>query len=211
MKHFSFTLFLFVFAIQTLVAQDYSPLKSLDDFETHLKETSAKLGSIESDFKQIKYLDVFDEEIQSSGKFFYKKLNKIRMEYNRPMDYLIVINGPTLIIRSDQKVSKTDLSKNKMMLQVQEMIAGCMVGNLTGLTKSYNVEYFENNHNYLLKLTPKNSALKAYIYQIDMVIAKRDMSVERLKISETELNYTEYFFTNKKLNEPIDEEVFSIN
>lgn len=210
MKKITFAILLLIGSVN-LWAQDFTPLRSLADFEKRLKDESAKLQTIESDFKQIKYLDVFDEEIESTGRFYYKKLNKIRMEYNKPLDYLIVIDGETLKIRSDNKTSKTDLSKNKMMLQVQEMIAGCMIGNLSGLTKSYTVDYFESNTSYLLKLTPKNASIKAYIYRIEMVISKRDMSVDRLKISETESDFTVYFFTNKKINQSINDAIFDIN
>lgn len=205
------TLILCILTGSSLWAQSFTPLKNLSDFESRLKDESSKQETIESDFKQIKYLDVFDEEIESTGMFYYKKPNMIRMEYNKPLDYLIVINNETLKIRSDQKTSKTDLSKNKMMLQVQEMIAGCMIGNLSGLTKSYKVDYFEDTKHYLLKLTPKNSSVKAYIFSIEMLISKHDMSVDRLKISETESDYTEYFFVNKKLNQFIGDAIFDIN
>ncbi|WP_018108791.1 LolA family protein [Bacteroides propionicifaciens] len=211
MKKISFTLLLYILGVLSVQAQHYTPIKSLTDFESHLKETSGNLKTIESDFKQVKYLDVFDEEIKSSGKFYYKQLNKIRMQYDKPLDYLIVINGPTLKIRSDGKVATTDLGKNKMMQQVQEMIAGCMIGNLSGLTKNYTVDYLEDAKSYLLQLTPKSNAVKAYLYRIEMVILKADMSVDRLKISETESNYTEYFFLHKKLNQPIDENIFTVN
>lgn len=210
MKKIAFLILCLIGSIN-LWAQDFSPMKSLVDFERRLKDESSKLQTIESDFKQIKYLDVFDEEIESTGKFYYKKLNKIRMQYNKPLDYLIVINGETLKIRADKKTSTTDLGKNKMMLQVQEMIAGCMIGDLSGLTKSYSVNYFENKEHYLLKLVPKNASIKAYIFGIEMLISKQDMSVDRLKISETETDFTVYFFVNKKLNKSIDDAIFDIN
>ena len=67
------------------------------EFESRLAKEAQTVESIESDFTQVKYLDVFDEKVTSKGKFYYQKTHKICMEYFRPMDYLIVINGSKLI------------------------------------------------------------------------------------------------------------------
>lgn len=85
-------------------------------------------------FTQVKYLDVFDEKVTSKGKFYYQKTHKICMEYFRPMDYLIVINGSKLKIVSDGKKSIMNLSSNKMMAQMQDMLTACMIGDLSKMS-----------------------------------------------------------------------------
>ena len=65
------------------------------------------------------------------------------MEYFRPMDYLIVINGSKLKIVSDGKKSIMNLSSNKMMAQMQDMLTACMIGDLSKMSSNYQLEYFE--------------------------------------------------------------------
>ena len=90
-------------------AQQMKKLTDLKDFEARLLQEAKNIESIESNFTQIKYLDVFDEKITSKGKFYYKKSNKICMDYAQPMNYLIVINNNQLKIVSDGKKSIMDL------------------------------------------------------------------------------------------------------
>ena len=48
-------------------------LTQLQDFEKRLAEEAQTVQSIESDFTQVKYLDIFDEKVTSKGKFYYQK------------------------------------------------------------------------------------------------------------------------------------------
>jgi len=186
------------------------PMGNTDEFNKKLAAEAQNLQSIESEFIQQKYLDVFDEKVASKGKFYYKKENKICMEYSQPLNYLIVINNAKLKIVSDGKKSIMNLSSNKMMDQMQDMLTACMVGDLSKLSSSYQLSYFEDSKYYLVKIRPTSPAIQAYIHEMEIYLDKKDMSVYRLRLSETATNYTEYEFRNKKFNTLTDEKVFSV-
>ena len=208
MKAITIYLVISLFAI-TGYAQ-MRPMSNTGEFNKKLAVEAQNLQSIESEFIQQKYLDVFDEKVTSKGKFYYKKENKICMEYNQPLNYLIVINNSKLKIVSDGKKSIMNLSSNKMMDQMQDMLTACMVGDLSKLSSSYQLSYFEDSKYYLVKIKPTNPAIQAYIHEMDIYLDKKDMSVYRLRLSETATNYTEYEFRNKKFNTLTDETVFSV-
>ena len=132
------------------------------------------------------------------------------MEYFRPMDYLIVINGSKLKIVSDGKKSIMNLSSNKMMAQMQDMLTACMIGDLSKMSSNYQLEYFEDARYYLVKIKPTNKAVQAYIAGIEIYLDKKDMSVHKLRLSETATNYTEYEFYNIKFNSLKNETKFAI-
>ncbi len=190
-------------------AQNMKKLIRIQDFEARLAKEAQTIQSIESDFNQVKYLDILDEKVISIGKFYYQKSNKICMEYTQPINYLIVINESRLKIVADGKKSVMSLSSNKMMNQMQDMITACMVGDLSKMSSNYQLEYFENNSYYMVKIKPVNKAIQTYISGIDIYLDKRDMSVYKLRLSETDSNYTEYEFHNKRFNALKDETKFS--
>ena len=103
-------------------AQTMKKLIHTQDFEKRLAKEAQTMQSIESDFTQVKYLDILDEKVASKGKFYYQKSGKIRMEYAQPVNYLIVINDSRLKIVSDGKKSVMSLTANKMMNQMQDML-----------------------------------------------------------------------------------------
>ena len=205
MTYMKILLLLMFCTVLPMQAQQMKKLTDLKDFEARLLQEAKNIESIESNFTQIKYLDVFDEKITSKGTFYYKKSNKICMDYAQPMNYLIVINNNQLKIVSDGKKSIMDLHSNKMMNQMQDMLTACMVGDLSNMSPGYALEYFEDAHYYLIQIKPVSKAIQAYINQIQIYLDKKDMSVHKLRLSETATNYTEYEFSDKKFNSLNDE------
>lgn len=192
-------------------AAQVSGIADMQKFESRLKETSDKLTSIESDFLQVKHLDMFDEDVTSKGKFYYLKDNKISLDYSQPLSYLIVINGSRLKIVADGKKSVMQLNTNKMMNEMQDMITACMVGDLNRMNDSYNLKYQEDNNQYIISITPRSKQVKDYVSAIEIRLSKADMSVDQLRMYENEADYTDYKFCNKRFNQLKDESRFAID
>ena len=211
MKRLFTQLLLTFVAVSSLQAQQMKKINQMQEFDKRLSQETQTLQSIESDFSQTKYLDVLDEKVKSQGKFYYKKSNKIRMEYTSPINYLIVINGSKLKIVSDGKKNIMNVNSNKMMNEVQNMLTACTVGDLSKMSANYRLEYFEDAKSYLVKIKPISKTLQAYITSIQIYLDKKDMSVYKMILSETATNYTEYEFYNKKFNSLKNEAIFTIH
>lgn len=190
--------------------EDIKPLASLAVFQERLKKEAASLSSIESDFTQEKFLDVFNEKIVSKGRFYYKQENMIRMDYTSPVDYQIVINGRKLKIVSEGKTNVVDLGSNQMMNEMKGMLSACMIGDLSSMTSAYKLGYYESPVLYVVKIRPVSKSVQAYISEIVISIDKKDMSVQTLRLSENAKDYTEYHFTNRKYNTLTSDEKFII-
>ena len=182
----------------------------MQKFEEQLKATADRLTSIESDFTQVKHLDMFDEDVISKGKFYYLKDNKISLDYSQPLSYLIVINGSRLKIVADGKKSVMQLNSNKMMNEMQDMITACMVGDLKRMNSGYELKYQEDERQYIVNIVPRSKAVKEYVSAIEIRLSKADMSVDQLRMYENEADYTDYRFTNKRFNQLKDERRFAI-
>lgn len=203
-------LFTLMLAAQVGVAQMH-PIANMQQFESQLKSSASKLTSIESDFTQVKHLDMFDEDVTSSGKFSYLKDNKISLNYSKPLSYLIVINNGKLKIVADGKKNIMSLNSNKMMSGMQDMITACMIGDLSKMSNDYELNYQEDNQQYLIKITPKSKNVKEYVSNIEIWLSKTDMSVDQLRMYENETDYTDYKFSNKRFNQLKDESRFAID
>ena len=205
-----------LFAILVLVTAAHSamaqarPVADMAKFENQLKTTAEKMKSIESDFTQVKHLDMFDEDVTSKGRFYYLKDNKISLDYSQPLSYLIVINGGRLKIVADGKKSIMQLNSNKMMNEMQDMITACMVGDLNRMISNYDLKFQEDDKQYIVSITPRNKAVKDYVSAIEIRLSKADMSVDQLRMYENEADYTDYRFTNKRFNQLKDESRFSM-
>ncbi|WP_139822921.1 LolA family protein [Massilibacteroides vaginae] len=204
-----FIFFLSLFCVSSLSAQ-LTPLRDIAVFQEKLKQQAADITSIESDFVQEKYLSVFEDKIESTGRFYYRKENKIRMDYISPISYEITINEGKLRMVTEGKPQVVDLGSNKMMNGMKTMISACMIGDLKGVEQEYKLSYFENPQHYVVKIQPLSQNVRAYIYEITISFNRSNFAVSTLKLSETEKDYTEFHFKNQRYNTLTTDEKFLI-
>ncbi|CAA6818966.1 MAG: Outer membrane lipoprotein carrier protein LolA [uncultured Aureispira sp.] len=204
--------FLAAFLIYTSsFAQSFQSMKDSKSFQQKLHSIAAKTTSLQSDFVQIKHLDVLSEDIESNGKLVYKANNKLRWEYTTPLEYLIILNGGKVSIKDEGKVSSYDLSGNKTFQKINEMMIGSIQGDLLVNEADYKYEFKENSSNYLVVMYPKEKKVQEFMKSINIYFSKKDYSVEQVKMLEQSGDYTLMKFKNKKINASISDKTFIIN
>ena len=215
MKRIVLNLMLLAGCFPAFAQSEMKPLTDVEDFKKKMAAETQKMNTIECDFTQIKHLTAVSGDIISKGKFYYQKEDKVSLDYTDPVKYLIVINGTKIKIVSNGKTSVSDIPAN--MKPMQETISACMTGNLQAMTGNYKMEYYQNSKEYLIKIFPQNEGAKAMLEGINIYLDKNDLSVSRLVMLEAsrdknakDKDYTEYQFSNKKLNVSIPASRFSI-
>lgn len=195
----------------TIAAQEWQKVDPQQEFNRRLTETAGKIQSIECDFIQGKYLDVFAEKVISKGKFYFRKASKVCLAYTEPIDYLMVVNEDKLKIVSGGKTTVADLGANQSMEGMNTLLAACMTGDLSLLGQGYRMEYFQRPDAYLVRIIPLNQGVKAYLSEMAVYFDKKDMAVSKLRLSENAADYTEYEFINRKFNTLTDDSKFMVH
>jgi outer membrane lipoprotein-sorting protein len=210
MKRTLYILLLFLPAISfAQIPAGYKTIKDTASFKQKMETQSKLINSIESDFTQEKYLSVMSENIVTKGHFLFKKANMLRWEYTSPYSYLIVINKDKMFIKDNGKINKYDINSNKMFKSINEMMVATVQGNLLN-SKDYKANFFEGDKFYLIELSPVQKAAKDFLKTIQLYINKTDYSVEKVKMIEPSDDYTAIDFTNRKTNQTIGDEKFTV-
>jgi len=191
--------------------EQYKPMDDPAEFKSMLKESITDISSIKSEFSQDKVLDIFEETIESKGVFYYQKEDKVRWEYTSPIKYIIILNGSNILLQSENSEKKYDLSSNKFMEVVNELMVGSIKGDILEKDGMFEIEYFLNDDFYIARLLPKDKNVEKVLKQIEMFFNKNDLSVDKLKFTEYTGDYTDIIFTNKTFNEKIPEDIFTID
>ncbi|MCP4311163.1 MAG: outer membrane lipoprotein carrier protein LolA [Bacteroidetes bacterium] len=199
------------FAVLTghdLSLQDgFRQVEDPDALVERLNENSLKIETIQSTFIQKKQLEFLDETIISKGSFSFRKENSLRWAYHEPFEYVIVIHGGKFLIRDGEQVSTFDIESNPAFTQINNLIVGMVSGNISG--EEFEMEAFENSTQYLVRLLPRESTMKEVISTMEIYFDKSDLAVAEVRMEESEKDYTVITFIDKKINEPIEEAVFS--
>ena len=204
-----FNLHFFSISLHAQTPKGFSVMKDTAAFKQKMDAQSKLTNSMESDFTQEKYLSVMSENIITKGHFCFKKANMLRWEYTTPYSYLIAINKDKMFIKDNGKVNKYDINSNKMFKSINEMMVATVQGNLLN-SKDYKANFFESPTYYLIELSPVQKAAKDFLKTIELYINKTDYSVEKVKMTEPSDDYTSIDFTNRKTNQPIGDEKFTV-
>jgi outer membrane lipoprotein-sorting protein len=189
--------------------EGYRPVPDLAAFKEKFALESVKVISITSDFTQEKTLTALSEKITSTGKFWFKRNNRVRIEYLKPFSYLMIMNGDKMFIRDNQKENTINVKSNKLFQQVNRIMIDCVQGTILD-SKDFTTKVFENDRSYLLEMTPSSRMLRDFFQTILLKVDKRDYSVESIEMNEAAGDQTVISFTNKKLNEQVADGVFAL-
>jgi outer membrane lipoprotein-sorting protein len=187
----------------------YKPVLNTSEFRQQFAKTSQSTQSIQCDFVQTKNLSMMADRITSTGKFWFKKDNKVRMEYEKPTYYLLVINGNDIKTKDGQKENRVSAKSNKMFEQVNRMMIDCVQGTAFD-SKSFSSKLFENNSRYLVELTPTVKSLQGIFKNITLTVEKKNYDVTKIEMLEQSGDNTVISFLHKQTNVNIPDAVFSV-
>jgi outer membrane lipoprotein-sorting protein len=201
---------LLVYGINPVNAQNYTPVKNIVEFKRLYAEKSAGMNTLKSDFIQEKSISMLKNKIISEGIFIYKKDSRLRMEYTKPYTYLFLMDSDKIVIKNSQKTSGVSANSNKLFKMISRMTIDCVTGNILN-SKEYTIKVSENSKNYYLDLVPRQKLIKSLFDRIDILISKTDFTVDRIEMKESSGDNTVLIFSNKRINNPVSDEVFKAN
>ena len=187
----------------------FHPLANVPQFQQLLARSTAALQSIQSDFVQTKHLSLLSDKITSRGKFYYRKEDKVRIEYMTPFQYLLVMNGGQIMIKDEQKTSRINARNSKVMQSVNRIMIDCMRGSVFS-NPDFKVTAYENGSNYLLSLAPANDAMRKMFSKIEVYLTKTGYDVDRLTMNEQGGDYTDMDFSRTQHNIALNDALFKV-
>lgn len=196
-------------ALQVAAQSGFKPVSNLEQFKREFALAAQKTQSIKSDFVQEKHLSLLSDKITSKGKFWFKKENKVRMEYASPTYYLMIINGKNVRIKDARTDKSISTGGNKLFEQISRITADCVQGNVLN-NKDFTAKVQENASQYLLQLTPVARGMKEFFSSIELLVDKKDLGVVKIVMHEASGDRTEMIFTKKELNAAIPDEMFTL-
>src|SRR5450432_2842670 len=187
----------------------YKPVADMAAFKTQFAASAQHTQAIKADFVQEKNLSMLSEKITSKGKFWFKKDNLVRMEYNQPFQYLVIINNNNVFVKDGDKENKISTKSNKLFQQINRMMVDCVQG--TALNNpDFKVAVYESAQAYLVELSPLAKGMKDYFKNINIILSKKDYSVNKLEMYELSGDNTVISFINKELNAVVADALFVI-
>lgn len=176
-------------------------------FKASFTEKAALVNSIRADFTQEKNLSLLAEKIVSKGKFWFKKESLVRMEYQHPFQYLMIINGRNIYIKDGQKENRVSVRSNKLFQKINQLTIDCVKGTVFN-NPDFKVQAFENKSHFLVEMVPVSKDMLEFFSTILVTIDRKDYSVSSINMMEKGGDNTLISFHNKEINLSIADAIF---
>jgi len=199
--------FLLLFLSTATFAQDWKPLGATDPTIAKLRKDLGAMTSIKGNIRQEKSFAFLDDKLVSTGYFIYRKENRLRWQFDKPIDYIILINENAMRLREAGE-EKQYKGMNKILRQVREIILGCIDGSIID-NANYKAAFFGNATSLKLDLQPKDRQLKEFIQRIEVEFAKEGNKLRSVVITDPSGDITHIHFTDIRTGQTIDEAVFT--
>ena len=190
-------------------AQNYTPVKNIAEFKSLYAVKSASINTLTSDFSQEKSISMLEHKIKSQGSFIFKKSDKLLMKYTKPYTYLFAMDHDKITVKNDLGKSSVAVNSNQLYKMISQITIDCVTGNVLN-QKEFDIKVSENTLVYHLSLIPRQKLLKSLFTEIELLISKNDFTVDKLEMKESSGDYTVLVFSNKKLNSPVADDVFTV-
>ena len=176
-----------------------------------IEKSSAATTSMQCDFTQTKRMKLLKKEMSSKGVMYFKKDNKLRWQYTSPYDYIFILNGDKVRLKSAKSTKDIDVQKNKMFRQITGIILNSITGGGLKKTSDFQVELYKSDKGYFAKLYPKKKELKQIYQTIEIYFNPTLTMVESVVMMEKTGDSTVVKLSGVKTNVPINEKMFSTN
>lgn len=186
----------------------YKPVSDLPAFKARFSEASKNISSLSGTFTQQKSISALTETITSKGKLWFKKDNKVRLDYATPFSYQVIINGDKMLVKDAEKKTEMNAGSNKLFQQMNGIIVDCMRGTILD-SKDFDVKAFEDEGSYLIELTPVSKSLKQFLSTIVLIVDRKNNTPTSIQLNEPSGDKTEISVSNKVINGFIADEVFA--
>ena len=209
-KNHLLLLFALTFLVRVSSLAQLTPVADVESFRQRLAVENSRMTTVASDFTQYKYLAIMDEPLVSSGKFYFMKDDRVRLDYTQPTPYLIVLNGQKVKIVTGGKSNVYNMSSYQMVTVMKSMLSSCLLGDFSGVGRDYRMSVSEDKTAYHVDIEPMNRNIKKYLQKIEIIFDKKDLSVQQLTVREPSGDYTRHMFSRKIFHTAFSEQLFEL-
>jgi outer membrane lipoprotein-sorting protein len=181
------------------------------NIETKIKTASQNISSMQCKFVQKKTSTLLSEQAVSKGLLFYKSPNSLRWQYTEPNPLVLIFHRDNVCMQDEKGKF---VSANKMLKQLGNFIISNINGNSLVENGNFKIDYYSNEKDKTtvwIKLTPVARRLKEMYTSIQIKISTADYLAMEIIMEEISGDKTTISFFDKKINNTISDNQFSIN
>jgi len=207
-KKVQLLIFLLCLQFVSLAYPQAKPSLTPEDVLRQLESRMKAITSLQAEFKQFYYSSASPEPLTGQGKFYLRKPDRMRWEYEAPEKQIFLYQRGQfwLYFPEDKQLIKNAVDSPGHESEILSLISGTY-----SITERYSPSFnpFPSDRQdvYQLKLTPKEEGEFRYLL---LEIDRKTWLITKAVFFDQAGNKLEYWFTRLKTNLPLPDKLFEL-
>lgn len=182
----------------------------LDALLARVAEQQRSLQSLSAEFVQIKRSELLLEEVESKGEFLFSAPDKVRWDYRKPDEMVVVFFEDTVTTFHPAQLRAERLKVSKKQQRFVRVLAGTQP--LDDLMSNFDMRFVDRkgDQHYYLTLRPTAAMVKKKLRSVEIEIDRELFLPVIIQYNEADGDSTRYEFRNLVLNPPVDDSHFRL-
>ncbi|WP_121665285.1 LolA family protein [Mesonia aquimarina] len=200
------TLFLILLCGFSGFSQQQLSTAETEKLKTELRQVVNSINSLTGDFTQIKSVEFMEDDVESSGKFFYQEPKQIKWKYEQPLAYSIRFLEDKILLSQQGNTQEVDANSNALLKQLSEFLSESITGKILE-SDAFTITYFKHNGTYSAQLNPNEKELKEVFSRIILHFEERYL-INKIELIDPNEDTTIIELNNVKLNTSLEQNTF---
>ncbi|MBP5764643.1 MAG: outer membrane lipoprotein carrier protein LolA [Bacteroidales bacterium] len=183
------------------------------DIMQKAQERFKNMETLEADVVMTKHNTMVTKDVTSKGKFYFKKPSKMTMSFNEGAD-LLLMDGQTFTMVKDGKKQTMSGNGNSQLEALKTLLQNFSAGQESevDLSDIADVDMERNGDLVVITVTPivteAKQKRKMMFTSFVVTVNTKKSELKTVRMNEKGENYTEYEFSNFKVNGNVPDAVF---
>ena len=201
-------LIFFLLTISFAFSQEKMSDTEAASFKKEVEKKANAITTMQSDFVQQKSLSYMQNPITSEGQVYYKEPKTLKWSYIKPDQNTIVFKDGSLVVNNNGKSREIKLDQNKMFENLIDLLAQSMNGKILN-NSNFEADFEKKGNQVVVTMSPLDDHLKEMFKNVEISF-NSDYTIKKVRLIDLSDDVTEITFSNMKINQPIDNNVFKI-
>lgn len=174
-----------------------------------LERTAGGVSTLASDFVQEKHLGMFKTVLNSKGRFYFGKPDRLRWELTSPVASGFVLTGEKGR-RWHERSGRTEsfqISQEPVMKLVSDQLFAWARADFGWLKREYKISVLSESP-AALRLEPRSAATAGFLSHLLISFSADGRYVKTVEVHEKDGDFTRIKFLNTAVNKPLKADLF---
>jgi outer membrane lipoprotein-sorting protein len=188
------------------------PAASCADTDACLRQIEAAQRTTESlraRFTQTKYMSLLNEPLVATGRFAFKRPDRVLWEIEHPDRATVIINGGQLVIPGLPDSEREALSTLPVATALSQ-IGALFAGDVKALRETFAATAQQDVAGIHVRLVPRQQVTQGMFSRIDLTFAAPDLTLRTIRMENRLGDRVEVAFDEVTVNAPVPDALFTV-